>query len=178
MEAFSVEIGFWLNQALGLLGSLIVLSSVQFNNRKIILAAQAVACTLWLVHYSVLGAATAAATNIISFARSIVFAYNDRPWAKKRFWLWLFLGLFILNSIVTWEGARSILPAVAMCLTTLALWTHDLKKTRFLYLANSPFWLSYDLISGSYSTALIECCALVSYILAVWRYDFKKQPQN
>ena len=33
--------GFWLNQALGLLGSLIVFASVQFNNRRVILAAQA-----------------------------------------------------------------------------------------------------------------------------------------
>lgn len=173
-----MEIGFWLNQAIGLLGSLIVLSSVQFNNRKIILAAQAIACTLWLIHYSVLGAATAAATNIISFARSIVFAYNDRSWAKKKFWLWLFLVLFVLNSIVTWEGIRSLFPAIAMCLTTLALWTHDLKKTRFLYLVNSPFWLSYDLLSGSYSTALVECFAFISYILAVWRYDLRKQPQD
>lgn len=171
-------IGFWLNQALGLLGSLIVLSSVQFNNRKIILAAQAVACTMWMVHYGILGAATAAATNIISFARSIVFSYNDRPWAKKKFWLWLFLVLFVLNSFVTWEGTRSILPAVAMCLTTLALWTHDMKKTRFLYLANSPCWLSYDLICGSYSTALVEAVALISYILAVWRYDLKKTRQD
>ena len=35
--------GFWLNQALGLLGSLIVFASVQFNNRRVILAAQAAA---------------------------------------------------------------------------------------------------------------------------------------
>ena len=173
-----MEIGFWLNQALGLFASLIVLSSVQFNNRKIILAAQAIACIMWMVHYGILGAVTAAATNIISFARSIVFAYNDRPWAKKKFWLCLFLGLFIANSAVTWEGARSILPAVAMCLTTVALWTHDLKRTRFLYLANSPFWLSYDLLCSSYSTALVECFAFVSYILAVWRYDFKKATQD
>lgn len=171
-------IGFWLNQALGLLGSLIVLSSVQFNNRKIILAAQAIACGMWLVHYSILGAATAAATNVISFARSIVFANNDKPWAKKQFWLWFFLGLLIINSVLTWEGARSILPTVAMCLTTLALWTHDMRKTRVLYLANSPCWLSYNLLSSSYSTALIEAIALISYILAVWRYDLKKAPQD
>lgn len=78
---------FWLIQALGLLGSLIVFSSVQFNNRKIILLAQAAACALWLVHYSLLGAATAAATNIICFARSAVFYFNDRPWAKSKLWL-------------------------------------------------------------------------------------------
>lgn len=164
---------FWFVQALGLLGSLSVLASVQFNNRRIILAAQAAACGLWFAHYSLLGAATAAATNIICFARSAVFSCNDRPWAKHRAWLWLFLALFVANSAVTWEGPRSMLPAVSMCLTTLALWTRDMRRTRLLYLANSPFWLTYDLLARSYSCALIELVALCSYIAAVWRFDIQ-----
>ena len=45
---------FWLNQALGLLGSLIVFISVQFNNRRVILAAQAIACLMWIVHLSLI----------------------------------------------------------------------------------------------------------------------------
>ena len=65
--------GFWLNQVLGLLGSLIVFVSVQFNNRRVILAAQAAACLMWIVHYGLLGAMTAATINILSFARSVVF---------------------------------------------------------------------------------------------------------
>lgn len=82
---------FWLNQALGLLGSLIVFISVQFNNRRVILAAQAIACLMWIVHYGLLGAMTAATINILSFARSVVFYFNDRsgPRAARgcgRFW--------------------------------------------------------------------------------------------
>ena len=69
--------GFWLNQALGLLGSLIVFASVQFNNRRVILAAQAAACLMWIVHYGLLGATTAATINILSFARSVVFYFNE-----------------------------------------------------------------------------------------------------
>ena len=84
---------FWLNQALGLLGSLIVFISVQFNNRRVILAAQATACLMWIVHYGLLGAMTAATINILSFARSVVFYFNDRKWAKSRAWLWAFLVL-------------------------------------------------------------------------------------
>ena len=86
--------GFWLNQALGLLGSLIVFVSVQFNNRRVILAAQAAACLMWIVHYGLLGAMTAATINILSFARSVVFYFNDRKWAQSRAWLWAFLALY------------------------------------------------------------------------------------
>ena len=139
---------FWLNQALGLLGSLIVFISVQFNNRRVILAAQAAAC------------------------------FNDRKWAKSRAWLWAFLALYIVNTILTWDGPRSLLPGIAMSMTTIALWTRDMRRTRLLYLTNSPFWFTYDILARSYSCMVIEAIAFVSYVVAVWRFDIKKQPQT
>lgn len=75
---------FWLNQALGLLGSLIVFISVQFNNRRVILAAQATACLMWIVHYGLLGAMTAATINILSFARSVVFYQRPQVGQEPR----------------------------------------------------------------------------------------------
>ena len=133
---------------------------------------------LWLVHYGCLGAVTAVYTNFISFARSVVFYNNSKSWAKSPFWLWLFVALFALNSALTWEGPRSILPACAMICTTFALWTKDTRRMRALYLVNSPFWLSYDIISRSYSCALTETAALISYAVAIWRYDIRKQPEK
>ena len=151
--------GFWLNQALGLLGSLIVFISVQFNNRRVILAAQAAACLMWIVHYGLLGAMTAATINILSFARSVVFYFNDRKWAKSRAWLWAFLALYVVNTILTWDGPRSLLPGIAMSMTTIALWTRDMRRTRLLYLTNSPFWFTYDILARSYSCMVIEAIA-------------------
>lgn len=169
--------GFWLNQALGLLGSLIVFVSVQFNNRRVILGATIVACLMWIVHYGLLGATTAATINILSFARSIVFYFNDRKWAKSRAWLWTFLVLYIVNTVLTWAGPMSLLPGIAMSMTTIALWTRDMRRTRLLYLANSPFWFTYDILTRSYSCMVIEAISFVSYVVAVWRFDIKKQPQ-
>lgn len=169
---------FWLNQALGLLGSLIVFISVQFNNRRVILAAQATACLMWIVHYGLLGAMTAATINILSFARSVVFYFNDRKWAQSRAWLWAFLALYIVNTVLTWDGPMSLLPGIAMSMTTVALWTRDMRRTRLLYLTNSPFWFTYDILARSYSCMVIEAIAFVSYVVAVWRFDVKKQPQT
>lgn len=165
---------FLLIQAIGLAGNLIVMLAVQFNNRKLILAAQAVACMLWIIHYGLLGAITAVCLNFISFARSVIFFHNDKRWAKSTVWLWLFIALFAINSILTWEGWRSILPGVAMSLTTGALWTKRPPRMRLLYMLNSPFWLVYNLLCGSYSCALLELFALISYIVAIIRFDLKK----
>ena len=165
---------FILIQMIGLIGNLLVMSVIQFNNRKLILTAQAVACVLWIIHYGLLGAMTAVCLNFISFARSLVFFYNDRRWAKSRAWLWLFMFLFAANSILTWEGWRSILPGIAMCLTSGALWTKKASRMRLLCTLNSPFWLVYNLLAGSYSCAILELFALVSYIVSIIRFDLKK----
>ena len=161
-----------------LLGSLIVFASVQFNNRRVILAAQAAACLMWIVHYGLLGATTAATINILSFARSVVFYFNDRKWAQSRAWLWAFLALYVVNTVLTWAGPMSLLPGIAMSMTTVALWTRDMRRTRLLYLTNSPFWFTYDILARSYSCMVIEAIAFVSYAVAVWRFDIKKQPQT
>ena len=148
------------------------------ENRRVILAAQAAACLMWIVHYGLLGAMTAATINILSFARSVVFYFNDRKWAKSRAWLWAFLALYVVNTVLTWDGPRSLLPGIAMSMTTIALWTRDMRRTRLLYLTNSPFWFTYDILARSYSCMVIEAIAFVSYVVAVWRFDIKKQPQT
>lgn len=166
--------GFILIQALGLLGNFAVIGAVQFNSRRVMLGAQALACVLWVVHYGALGAMTAVCTNFISFARSIVFYNNSKAWAKSRLWLWLFMAAFVLNSILTWDGPISILPAMGMCANTGALWTKSTKRMRALYLCSSPPWLIYNILCGSWSCTIMEIFALISYIVAIYRFDIKK----
>ena len=48
-----------------------------------------------------------------------------------------------------------------MSMTTIALWTRDMRRTRLLYLTNSPFWFTYDILARSYSCMVIEAIAFV-----------------
>jgi len=169
---------FWLIQAIGFLGSALVIGSMQFNNRRLILLAQAVACVLWSVHYSYLGAMTAVMINFISFSRSIVFYFNDRAWAKSRLWLWAFVTAFFLNSILTWDGPHSLLPGAAMIINSFGLWSQNTRKTRLSFLINSPLWLSYNIITGSVACAITESIAFVNYIIAIWRFDIRKSKKE
>ena len=64
-----------------------------------------------------------------------------------------------------------------MACTTLALWTHNMARTRLLFLVNSPPLLAYDLITRSYGCAVVEVCALVSFAVAVYRFDLRKKKE-
>jgi hypothetical protein len=117
---------------------------------------------------------TAVFTNFVSLARFIVFYNKGKKWASGVWWMWFFMAAFVVTSLLSWEGPRSLLPTIAMCCTTAALWTDNQAKLRRLFLCASPLWLAYDLISASYSCAIVETVALISYILAIWRFDLKE----
>ena len=86
-----------------------------------------------------------------------------------------FLACYAISPLLTWDGPHCLLLGGAMMLTTVALWVHDMRLTRLLFLLNSPLVLLYNLAAGSYSCAAIEVVALASFALAVWRFDIHKQ---
>ncbi len=160
-------------QAIGFIPSVIAITSLQSTNRKKILVLQFICSLMWLTHYTLLGATTVMATNVIGILRALICYYNDRPWAKSKL-IPVGLGfLYFLAMILTWQGISSIFPCAAMVLTTAALWSHNMKVTRFLFLLNSPLMLISDLMTGSYSCAVIEIIAFASFALAVYRYDIR-----
>ncbi|WP_326159168.1 YgjV family protein [Oscillibacter sp.] len=166
----------WFIQLIGLVGSVIAITSLQSGSRKKILSLQVVCCVLWVTHYGLLGAWTGALINCLGLARAVVCACNDRKWAKSPLWLVFFLVCYAVSPLLTWDGTHCLLMGGAMMLTTVALWVRDMRLTRLLFLLNSPLVLLYNLAAGSYSCAAIEVVALASFALAVWRFDIRKQP--
>jgi len=164
-------------QLLGLIPSIIAFTSLQSNNRKRILLLQVGCCFMWGFHYGLLGAYTAVLTNIVGLLRAALCYNNDKPWAKNKFWLYLLLFLYATCAAVTWDGFYCLLPCISMMLSTVALWTHNMKTTRLLFLLNSPPLLFYGIATKSYSCAAIEVCALISFIIAIYRFDIRK-PQK
>lgn len=165
----------WFIQLIGLVGSVIAITSLQSGSRKKILSLQVVCCVLWVTHYGLLGAWTGALINCLGLARAVVCACNDRKWAKSPLWLVFFLVCYAVSPLLTWDGTHCLLMGGAMMLTTVALWVRDMRLTRLLFLLNSPLVLLYNLAAGSYSCAAIEVVALTSFALAVWRFDIRKQ---
>jgi hypothetical protein len=161
-------------QCLGLVPSVIAFVSLQTGSRKRILTLQVLCCVLWSSHYALLGAYTGVAINLLGLLRAVVCACNDKKWASSRLWLALFLVCYAASPLLTWDGPYCLLIGGAMMLTTVALWTRDMRLTRLLYLCNSPLVLIYNLFAHSYSCAAIEVVALISYIIAVWRFDLRR----
>ena len=158
-------------QAIGLIAAGFIFASYQQRGRKRILILQVVSGALFTVHFLLLGAYPGAAMNLLGTLRSLVYSQADKRWAKSQVWLWVFLATFTAAGILTWAGPRSILPLIAMLLTTVSLWLRSPRLIRAVTFPSSPMWLAYNVIVRSYSGILTECFVTASITIAIIRYD-------
>ena len=190
----SENLSFLLIQLVGVCGAACSVSSFQSNRRKFLLIMQIVSCSIWMIHYTLLALVlgedswTGCVLNLVCATRAAIFYFNDKPWAKSKFWLWFYLVLTLtvtcaaspaLRALLTGggfstEALLNILPALGLILTTVAFWVKDTRITRCLMLINSPCWMIYNLCSRSYVGFLTEVCLSCSVIVAMLRYRGKR----
>ncbi len=164
-----------ITQIVGFLGTALLFLSFQQKKRQGILLFQICAGAVFILHYILLGAYTGAALNFIGFTRSIVFYNSDKKWAKSPAWLVLYIVISAVSSILTWNAWYSILPAIAMMLTTVSYWLENETKIRFVTFPSSPCWLVYNGLTGSVAGIVTECIVMSSLIIAIIRYDILKE---
>ena len=79
----------------------------------------------------------------------------------------------------TWAGWISLLPVVANIAATIGGYTHNPRKIRLTaMLVNSPLWIVYDIIVGSWAGILDEVVTELSVIISIIRYGWKNLDRN
>lgn len=162
-------------QLLGIIAFCLAIWSFQQNEHKKIVFLQLLANLCFTVHFYLIGAHTGALLNLIGFARSIVFVCKDKKWASSNLWLVFFSLLCVAAGIYTWQGLLSVLPMLAMILTTIAFGINNPKLTRLFSFPSSPLWLIYNFFNQSYGGMLTECFNMGSILIGMLRFDRKKK---
>lgn len=163
-------------QAVGFLGLLFFVFSFQQKIRSRILILMVVGQVIFLVHFVLIGAMTAVGMNAVGIARSLVFRFREeKAWANWRFWPAVFISLFVAAGLIAHESWTGFFPVIAMSIETAGLWLKNLKRLRFVNLFPHPFWLTYNLVKGSWAGVVCEIFVLSSIIVAIFRYDWKKK---
>lgn len=164
----------FLIQLFGFIPAIVTLLSMHFDKRKKVLIMQCISSVLFLAYYFMIGASTGVIMNIISLVRIIVSSFNDRKWASHKAWLVIFLLCYaVVSPLLGWDGPHSLLMIVAMLLSTIALWIHNLKVTRLLMAIVAPLLLLFDVFAGAWSPAIVDVFITASFFLAIWRFDIR-----
>ncbi len=160
-------------QAIGLVGTLLFFVSFQYRDNKKLFRVQFLSYLFYTVHLLLLGAFTGGLSYIINTFRSLCLGSNWK-FAQSKTMCWIICGMQFAALIITWNGWLSVLPVTANIAATIGGYTHNPRKIRIAGMfINSPLWIIYDIIVGSWAGILDEVVSEASMIISIIRYGWK-----
>ena len=168
-----MSINFVFVQAVGLLGTILFFLSYQCKSNKNLFRVQFVSYVCYTVHLLMLGAVTGGISYILNTVRS--FCLGSKHTFLKSKWMCVIICVLQMTTLYfTWDKWWSILPVAANIASTIGGYTHNARKIRVAGMfINSPLWIIYDLLVGSWAGVLDELISEASMIISICRYGWK-----
>ncbi|MGN0673999.1 MAG: YgjV family protein [Anaerovoracaceae bacterium] len=160
-------------QAIGFVGTILFFASFQFKENRTLFRVQFFSYLFYTTHLLLLGATTGAISYVINTVRSICLGSSSKLLRSRR--MGALLCLLQLGVLwVTWDGWISILPVAANIASTIGGYTHNARSIRIAGMfVNSPLWIIYDIIVGSWAGIADELVSEASMIISVARFGWK-----
>ena len=162
-------------QGIGVLGILASILSFQCKKHNRLMALRTANELLFAIQYGLLGAYTGLAMNLIGCVRNTVFTEMVKRNKSTMLMRYLFSGAFVLFTILTWDGYKSILSGFAKVVSTFAYGSPNTKLVRALILLTSSCWFFYNLLVRSYAGVACETFTIISILVGIIRLDIRKK---
>ncbi|MDO5545377.1 MAG: YgjV family protein [Eubacteriales bacterium] len=160
-------------QSIGFLGTILFFLSYQCKSNKRLFRVQFASYLCYTVHLLLLGAVTGGISYVLNMVRSF-FLGSKNAFLKGKRMCWIICLLQVATLFFTWDGWWSVLPVTANIAATIGGYTYNARKIRVVgMVVNSPLWIVYDIVVGSWAGILDEIVSEVSMIVSILRYGWK-----
>ncbi len=129
---------------------------------KSYLAAEFVA---YIVHFTLLGNPTAAASSLVAVTRSVASIYSKSAWLACAF-VAVNLAFGFSLAKVWWDW----LPLIATSIGTLAVFLLNGIPMRLGMLAGTSLWIANNILSGSIGGTALEIVIALTNIFTIYRF--------
>lgn len=169
---------YLLVQMIGFLGTGFFFLSFQFKENKRLFQIQFLAYLSYTVHFLLLGATTGGISYVLNMVRSFCMA-SKWKFARSKYMCAILCSLQLITLCFTWAGWISVLPIIANMASTIGSYTNDGQKIRIAGMfINSPLWIIYNIIVGSWAGILDELVSEASMIISIIRFGWKGLDKN
>lgn len=169
---------FIVSQCIGTIAAALLLLSFQQRTHRRIVVMQAFSGFLFAVQYLMLGAFEGMAGNIVGLIRAIIYSFRGKSkFIDSLACPVIFACLAIICGAITYSSPASLLPMLAMAISSFVMWSPKTQKLRALTLPTSLMWLIYNILCRSYSGTATEICCEISIIIGLIRFRDKKEKQ-
>lgn len=168
-----MEAKFLFTQFLAILGAVLYFLSYQCRDNRKLYAMQFFSYLVYTAHFILLGAMTGGISYILNLARSLFLA-SKWEFARSNKMCAILCSMQVVVVVTTWAGWISLLPVCANIASTIGGYTHNAQKIRIAGMFfNSPLWIIYDLMIGSWAGAIDELASMISAMISIRRYGWK-----
>ncbi|MBR5109661.1 MAG: YgjV family protein [Clostridia bacterium] len=160
-------------QGIGFVGTALYFISFQCRDNRNLFRVQFLSYLFYTVHLILLGAVTGGISYMINTVRSFCLGSSWKLAHSKTMCAVICL-MQMAALFFTWSGWLSVLPVAANIAATIAGYTHSARKVRLVgMLVNSPLWMVYNILVGSWAGILDEAVSEVSMIVSIIRYGWR-----
>ena len=160
-------------QGIGFLGTVLFFLSYQCKHNNTLFRVQFVSYLCYTVHLLLLGAVTGGISYVLNTVRSFCLS-SEKTFLRGKKMCGIICLLQVAALCLTWDGWWSVLPVAANIAATIGGYTYNGRTIRVVgMLINSPLWIVYDIIVGSWAGILDEIVTEASMILSICRYGWK-----
>lgn len=164
---------YLITQAVGLIGTVLFFLSYQCRSNKNLFRVQLVSYVCYTTHFLLLGALTGGISYVLNTVRSFCLSSRNAFLRGKKMCA-VICALQVVALIFTWDGWFSVLPIAANIAATIGGYTYNARKIRVVGMfINSPLWIVYNILVGSWAGVLDELVTEASMILSIFRYGWK-----
>lgn len=165
---------------IGVFAVILFVLSYQMKHKRGIVLCNVISRALYVAQYFLLFAFEGAVLDIVGILASVLAQNSEKGFIKKHFKV-IAIGvnvLIVICGILLYKNIFSLLPMMGVLLHTGAFWLKNEKHIRIVSFLGSPFWLTYNLYSCAYGSAVGDLLTMCSIASAIYRYDIKKTSQK
>ena len=158
---------------IGIIGLILTFAAFQTNKHKNIVIIKLVSEFVFGVQYLLVGAYTGCALNILGSVRNFTYLKLDEKGKSTRIAMFIFMAVFTVAAVLTWDSWLSIFPLVGKLFSTAAYSLKDPRKIRLLNVPTAIMWVIYNVTFGMWEALFPDSMSLVSVMIAIVRFDIK-----
>ena len=156
-------------QIIGFVAFLVSLSTYHKKSKTGILNNALISNSLKLIHYLLLGAYSGCVTKVIAIVRDVFIIMKVKySYLNSKVFLYLFVLLYIIVSVITFDVIISLLPILAALSYIVVIWDGDVDKIRKVALIGYLLWLGYDFFVFSIGGILSNVVSILSVGVAIY----------
>lgn len=156
-----------LSQLFGFGAFLISLTAYHKDKKKKILSTMIFSNLLNFMHYLLLGATSGCITKVIAIIRDIfVIEKKKYPLLNKKVFLYLFVFIYVLSAILTYQNLSFILPLCAALIYLVAIWYGEELRIKQMAFFTQIIWLFYHISITSIVGMIASMLSILSTYIA------------